>query len=273
MPPKSLRSMLKLSSKKSPTRPESPSIRILREALVLRGISRKRFVQEADLSYEYVSRVMNSKVNFPAVRETLERFAQIAELDPMVFVEYRKLVQNLPESTRKLWKYMEEQHIHRRDFADRVGFSKTYAYEILRGDVPFPNNPAVIEKIASAVNVSPDVFAEYLAPVLDWANENPQAVEQVFLNVLMTQMLMERGYWKGKKISLSRTYEGFFAPEDSIHENLRKIYAGMGRKKTTLYQLCLELDIPHKTLWPFLSGEAYDEELARILKKHLVIRR
>ena len=61
----------------STSRPRSPSIDILKKSLDAAGVNRRTFVNETGLSYEYVSRIFNSKVKFPAVRETLEKFAEV----------------------------------------------------------------------------------------------------------------------------------------------------------------------------------------------------
>ncbi|HEY9766735.1 MAG TPA: helix-turn-helix transcriptional regulator, partial [Chroococcales cyanobacterium] len=135
------------------SRPRSPSVELLKSSLDDAGVNRKTFVKETGLSYEYVSRIFNSKVKFPTVRETLERFAEVAQIDPMRFAEYQSLVDALPESTRQIWTRMQEKGISRQDFANRVEISRTYLYEILRGDVPFPRNPEVIEKIATAIEL------------------------------------------------------------------------------------------------------------------------
>jgi hypothetical protein len=84
-------------------------------------------------------------VKFPKVRETLEKFAEVCHLNPTDFVEYRQLLNNLPTSTRKLWGRLHQLGLSRAEFADKVDLSRTYLYEILRGDVPFPKNPDVIE--------------------------------------------------------------------------------------------------------------------------------
>lgn len=146
------------------TRPKSPSIEILKKSLEKAGVTRRAFVNQTGLSYEYVSRIFNSKVKFPAVRETLEKFAEVAHIDPMLFIEYQQLVSVLPESTRKLWTQLQKLGLSRQDFSAKVSISRTYMYEILRGDVPFPRNPEVIEKIAAAAELAPEAFEEYLAP-------------------------------------------------------------------------------------------------------------
>ncbi|MNK68446.1 helix-turn-helix protein [compost metagenome] len=251
------------------TRPRSPSIDILKRSLELAGVNRKTFVKETGLSYEYVSRIFNAKVKFPTVRETLERFAEVAQIDPMVFPEYQVLVSSLPESTRKLWSRMQELGLSRQEFAGRVDISRTYMYEILRGDVPFPRNPEVIEKIAQALDLEPETFAEYLAPVQDWAERNPLAIEHVFMNLLVTKMLIARGHLKagGSAEKISDEMLSIFPAEDRYEPIVIKIFQGMGKRSLDVRRLALESDVPERDLRLMLMGQIQTEDLPETLKK------
>ncbi len=253
----------------SSTRPRSPSIDILKRSLEIAGVSRKQFVQATGLSYEYVSRIFNSKVKFPTVRETLERFADVAQIDPMMFPEYQQLVAVLPESTRKLWDRMQELGYNRQEFATKVDISRTYMYEILRGDVPFPRNPEVIEKIAFALEVPPEVFGEYLAPVVDWAERNPQAIEHVFLNMLVSKMMVERGYLKSDDTTASQLSDDLlkaFPKDDRFDPMVKKILQAMGKRKLDVRRMAAEADVDERDLRLLLMGQIQPEELPDVFK-------
>lgn len=165
---------------------ESPSIQVLKNALKASGMKRKEFVAAAGLSAEYVSRVVNGKVKFPRVRERLEQFASILGIDPTEFVEYRNVLDYSCPSVELVWHRMRELGLSRSDLADRVDISKTYLYEVLRGDVVFPRNQRIIESLASALMVSPTVFEEYGSEFADWAERYPEAAEVVFLKLLLS---------------------------------------------------------------------------------------
>lgn len=242
--------------------PRSPSIDILRRALELRGISRKAFVQATGLSYEYVSRIFNSKVRFPMVRETLERFAEVACIDPMLFPEYQQLVGSLPDSTRKLWARMQELGMSRQEFANRVDISRTYLYEILRGDVAFPRNPEIIETLARALDVVPETFVEYLAPVEDWATRNPQAIESVFMNMLVAKMLQARGYWHGEDSSgLSESMLSIFPADSRFDPGVREIFREMGKRRLGVMALASLAGVAQSELRLILLGQVDPEDL------------
>lgn len=253
----------------SNTRPRSPSIDILKKSLEKAGVNRRTFVQETGLSYEYVSRIFNSKVKFPAVRETLEKFAEVAQIDPMEFVEYQQLVSVLPESTRKLWAQLQKLGLSRQEFSNRVAISRTYMYEILRGDVPFPRNPEVIEKIAQAAEMAPESFSEYLAPVQDWADRNPGAIEQVFMNLLVTKMLLARGYanYESPAANISDEMLKIFPPDERYDAFVKEVFKAMGKKQYGVRQLAEAADVSDQELRLVLMGQVHPDDLPETTKK------
>lgn len=251
------------------TRPRSPSIDILKKSLEKAGVNRRMFVQQTGLSYEYVSRIFNSKVKFPAVRETLEKFAEVAQIDPMEFVEYQQLVSVLPESTRKLWAQLQKLGLSRQDFSNRVAISRTYMYEILRGDVPFPRNPEVIEKIAQAAEMPPESFSEYLAPVQDWADRNPGAIEQVFMNLLVTKMLLARGYanYDSPAKDISDEMLKIFPPDERYDVFVKDVFKAMGKKQLGVRQLADAAEVDERDLRLVLMGQVHPDDLPEATKR------
>lgn len=251
------------------TRPRSPSIDILKKSLEAAGVSRRTFVNETGLSYEYVSRIFNSKVKFPAVRETLEKFADVAKIDPMMFVEYQQLVSVLPESTRKLWAQLQKLGLSRQDFSGRVAISRTYMYEILRGDVPFPRNPEVIEKIAQAAEMPPESFSEYLAPVQDWAERNPGAIEQVFMNLLVTKMLLVRGYagFESPAKEISDEMVKIFPADERFEPWVRELFKVMGKKQLGVRQVAEQAGVSDRDVRLILMGQVQSDDLPEATRK------
>ncbi|MEB3284439.1 MAG: hypothetical protein VKN33_04040 [Candidatus Sericytochromatia bacterium] len=253
-------------------RHRSPSIDILKRSLDNAGVNRRTFVDATGLSYEYVSRIFNSKVKFPAVRETLEKFAEVARIDPMVFVEYQQLVSVLPESTRKLWGQLQVLGLTRQEFSNHVAISRTYMYEILRGDVPFPRNPEVIEKIAAAAHLQPEVFAEYLAPVQDWAERNPGAIEHVFLDLLVTKMLLKRGYadYETPAAEISDEMLRIFPADERYESWVRELFRVMGKRRLSVRKVADEAGVPSQDVRLIAMGQLQSDELpesTRLLKE------
>lgn len=263
MPARAMRSVRPAGRAPVDARAPSPSIALLREGLARMGVSRRAFVEATGLSYEYVSRIFNNKVRFPSVRETLERFAEVAGLDPMDFIEYQELVSHLPPSTRMLWARMAELGLGRQGFAAKVSLSRTYLYEILRGDVPFPRNPEVIEKMAVALDWPPEQFEEYLAPVEDWAERNPAAIEQVFLNLAVGKMLVARGHapedFPGGH--LGEAMLQLFPPEERYEPWLLEAFRAMGTRRWGIRQLAAASGRSERELRLLVMGQVSSEDL------------
>ena len=80
----------------------SPSIELVKQALADKGLRQQELAAKTGLSKDHVSRILLGKVSFPKSRDTLTAIAQALDLDPLLFAEYRRQLQVLPESTRRL---------------------------------------------------------------------------------------------------------------------------------------------------------------------------
>src|SRR5438093_12320830 len=114
----------------------SHSVRVILEQLDELDISKTEFARRLGVSPDYVYRILKGRVPFPHVRETIERMAEIVEVDPHVFAEYREMEQALSTSTRLVWQRMKELEMNREDLFQALGgrISRPYFNSILRGD-------------------------------------------------------------------------------------------------------------------------------------------
>ena len=131
---------------------------LLRQRIAELNLTKKAFAEATGLTPEYISRILNQKVPFPHLPETIERLAKFCQLDPLQFEEYRQHYNRLPPVTLRLWSRMRDLGMTRRDlfFKLQGRLSRPYIYEILRGDLPFPTNPELAEAIAEAVGMKVD---------------------------------------------------------------------------------------------------------------------
>lgn len=153
----------------------SPSVAILKQALQARGMRQQDLAQKTGISKDHISRIMLGKVAFPKSRDTLTLLARAVDLDPLVFQEYRRSLQVLPESTRRLTTHLKARGISQQEFIRRIPeYSEGHLQLILRGGTPFPKEPGAIEILARAAEASPFMFQEYL-PLEDWEGRMMQA--------------------------------------------------------------------------------------------------
>ena len=68
------------------------------------------------------------------------------------------------KSSEKVAKFLEENQLHKKDFAEMIGVTLSYVYNLIDETIPFSTRGTTIERIATVMNISPDEFEEYKIP-------------------------------------------------------------------------------------------------------------
>ena len=73
--------------------------------------------------------------------------------------------QIIPEkSSEKVSKFLEKNSLHKKDFAEMIGVTLSYVYNLIDETVPFSTRGTTIERIATVMEVLPEDFQEYRIP-------------------------------------------------------------------------------------------------------------
>lgn len=73
--------------------------------------------------------------------------------------------QIIPEkSSEKVAKFLKKHSLHKRDFAEMIGVTLSYVYNLIDETVPFSTRGTTIERIATVMDIEPEEFAEYRIP-------------------------------------------------------------------------------------------------------------
>lgn len=73
--------------------------------------------------------------------------------------------QIVPEkSSEKLAKFLKKNSLHKRDFAEMIGVTLSYVYNLIDETVPFSTRGTTLERIATVMDIAPEEFAEYRIP-------------------------------------------------------------------------------------------------------------
>lgn len=81
----------------------------------------------------------------------------------MVTKNKDKRTENIKSST-KLAKFLEENDLHKKDFAQMVGVTLSYVYNLIDDSIPFSTRSATLERIATVMDIKPEEFPEYRIP-------------------------------------------------------------------------------------------------------------
>jgi len=71
----------------------------------------------------------------------------------------------IPEkSSEKVAKFLKKNSLHKRDFAEMIGVTLSYVYNLIDETVPFSTRGTTLERIATVMEINPEDFGEYRIP-------------------------------------------------------------------------------------------------------------
>ena len=76
-----------------------------------------------------------------------------------------KTKQIIPQkSSDKLSSFLEKNALHKRDFAEMIGVTLSYVYNLIDETVSFSTRSTTLERIATVMEIEPEEFSEYKIP-------------------------------------------------------------------------------------------------------------
>ncbi len=73
-----------------------------------------------------------------------------------------KKKQKNEKSSKKLFDFLEKNRIHKKDFAQMIGVTLSYVYNLIDEAIPFSTRTTTLERIATVMDVMPEEFDEYV---------------------------------------------------------------------------------------------------------------
>ncbi len=68
------------------------------------------------------------------------------------------------KSSEKVAKFLEKNSLHKKDFAEMIGVTLSYVYNLIDETIPFSTRSTTLERIAVVMEVEPEEFEEYKIP-------------------------------------------------------------------------------------------------------------
>ena len=57
--------------------------------------------------------------------------------------------------------FLEKNALHKKDFAEMIGVTLSYVYNLIDESIPFSTRGTTLERIATVMEIEPEVFEEY----------------------------------------------------------------------------------------------------------------
>lgn len=67
-------------------------------------------------------------------------------------------------SSQKVADFLEKNSLHKKDFAEMIGVTLSYVYNLIDQTIPFSSRSTTLERIATVMDVMPEEFEEYKIP-------------------------------------------------------------------------------------------------------------
>ncbi len=68
------------------------------------------------------------------------------------------------KSSEKVAKFLEKNSLHKKDFAEMIGVTLSYVYNLIDDTIPFSTRTTTLERIATVMEIAPEEFEEYKIP-------------------------------------------------------------------------------------------------------------
>lgn len=68
------------------------------------------------------------------------------------------------KSSKKVSDFLEKTGLHKKDFAEMIGVTLSYVYNLIDDTIPFSTRGTTIERIATVMEIEPEEFEEYKIP-------------------------------------------------------------------------------------------------------------
>lgn len=99
------------------------------------------------------------------------------------------------KSSEMLYNFLENTNLHKKDFAQMIGVTLSYVYNLIDETIPFSTRSTTLERIATVMDIEPEEFAEYKIP------QDPILIDET------TQFIREKQ--KDKKLSTVQLLKSF----------------------------------------------------------------
>lgn len=79
-----------------------------------------------------------------------------------VIMKNKPIVQE--KSSEKVAKFLDKNSLHKKDFAEMIGVTLSYVYNLIDNSIPFSTRSTTLVRIATVMEIEPEEFEEYKIP-------------------------------------------------------------------------------------------------------------
>ena len=103
--------------------------------------------------------------------KSLEEFIEVLQRTPKSILNNKyedEIMRNKQiiqeKSSQKVAEFLKKNSLHKKDFAEMIGVTLSYVYNLIDENIPFSTRSTTLERIATVMEVEPEEFEEYKIP-------------------------------------------------------------------------------------------------------------
>ena len=141
------------------------------------------------------------------------------------------------KSSEMLYNFLENTKLHKKDFAQMIGVTLSYVYNLIDETIPFSTRTTTLERIATVMDISPEEFVEYKIPqdpiLID---ETTQFIKEKQREKKMTTVQFLKSFPRKKRIQIVDILRGA-EPLPVDYKELKLIGSTLGLADEDIYDL------------------------------------
>lgn len=146
--------------------------------------------------------------------------------------------QIIPEkSSEKLAKFLKKNSLHKRDFAEMIGVTLSYVYNLIDETVPFSTRGTTLERIATVMEIEPEEFSEYRIPqepiLID---ESVEIIKDYLIENKMSVVTFLKSFPRKKRIDIVDILRGAL-PIPIDYKELKLIAKTLNMSNEEMYSI------------------------------------
>ena len=113
------------------------------------------------------------------------------------------------KSSKKVSEFLEKNNLHKKDFAQMIGVTLSYVYNLIDESIPFSTRSTSLERIATVMDIMPEDFEEYVIeqdPVP--YNRNLEKIKDYIKENKMTVTDFLKQFERKKRLKIVDTLRG-----------------------------------------------------------------
>lgn len=141
------------------------------------------------------------------------------------------------KSSQKLVKFLEKNNLHKKDFAEMIGVTLSYVYNLIDETIPFSTRSTTLERIATVMDIEPEEFEEYKIPQEPVIQDSSiQSIKESLRNKKMSVVNFLKSFPRKKRIDIVDMLRGTY-PLPIDFKELSMIGTTLDLKQEEIYDM------------------------------------